>query len=168
MDYLEGQIACRENKFYKAGAYIARDSPRVEHPMGFQGTTNADVIVQKWYERRVDSSTPNLPSNLTSKEQYAALCFSGKGIVVIKATNFERHDEILNVMELLSSVRFIGSPYFGFRYGLCPATITFGHFPRCATNGNPKLCFHCGGSEGGKSVGSSGTQAKVVDFKRCS
>eukprot|EP00984_Skeletonema_dohrnii_P010091 scaffold3922_cov85-Skeletonema_dohrnii-CCMP3373.AAC.7 len=166
MDFLETQISSRENNSYRAGAYIARDSPRIGHPKGLpKGTTNADIIVQKWYERPVDGSSPYLPANLTSKEQFAALSFSGKGIVVIKATNFERHDKSINIMDISSSVRFIGETYFGFTFGINPPDLTMGHFPR-SSDGVPKLCFHCGKNEEGKS-GVSNNGAKV-DFKRCS
>eukprot|EP00985_Skeletonema_marinoi_P003469 scaffold1494_cov109-Skeletonema_marinoi.AAC.7 len=166
MDFLEAQISCRENDSYRAGAYIARESPRIDHPKGLPGgTTNADIIVQKWYERPVDGSSPNLPANLTSKEQFAALSFSGKGIVVIKATNFERHDKIINIMDISSSVRFIGKTYFGvgFSFGISHPTLAC-IFPRSSV---PKLCFHCGKSEEEKS-GVSDDKSKIIDFKRCS
>jgi hypothetical protein len=39
MDFLEAQISCRENDSYKAGAYIARESPRIEHLNGLPGGT---------------------------------------------------------------------------------------------------------------------------------
>jgi len=165
IEFLEEQISCRENSFYKAGEYIARDSPRIDQGTP-KGTTKADIIVQKWFERRLDNLDRDLPANLTSKEQFAALSFSGKGIVIIKATNFERHDEMINVMDILSSVQFIGESYFGFEFGLSPATMTLSHFPRSAGNGVPRLCFHCGKREERKS-GVTNDKAEV-GFKRCS
>mmetsp|Transcript_8333 Transcript_8333/g.13724 ORF Transcript_8333/g.13724 Transcript_8333/m.13724 type:complete len:127 (+) Transcript_8333:2183-2563(+) len=53
MDFLEGQISCRENNFYRAGAYIARDSPRIQRPKKLPDcTTNTDIIVQQWYRMK--------------------------------------------------------------------------------------------------------------------
>mmetsp|Transcript_1921 Transcript_1921/g.3229 ORF Transcript_1921/g.3229 Transcript_1921/m.3229 type:complete len:105 (-) Transcript_1921:38-352(-) len=69
-------------------------------------------------------------------------------------------------MDILSSVRFIGKPYFGFSVGLDPATLTFGRFPRSSESGAPRLCFHCGKREEEK-YGVRNDGAKV-DFKRCS
>ena len=144
--FLKDQIYARESSYYKAGQFTVDEScPRIGNPKGMSnGTTNADIIVTYWYERPVENASC-LPDDLTAKEQYAALYFSGRGIVIIQCTNFVRHDEDINVMDILKSVRYKrDAPYFGFTRGLHPATLTFAQCPRSPTNGIPKLCFQCG------------------------
>ena len=107
----------RENSYYKSGQYTVRDSPHIVHPKGLVdgATTNADIIVTYFYERKCDVRDPTFPPDLTSKEQYAALYFSGKGVVIIQAANFERHDLSINIMDIVLSVRYIKeSPYYGY------------------------------------------------------
>lgn len=145
--FLKDQIYARESSFYKAGQFTVDESyPRIDNPKGMSnGTTNADIIVTYWYERPVENA-PCLPDDLTAKEQYAALYFSGRGIVIIQCTNFARHDEDINVMDILKSVRYKrDAPYFG-HHALNPATLSlaFAQCPRSPTNGMPKICFQCG------------------------
>lgn len=158
MEYLHDQVLSRENSHYKAGRYLVSDSPHIQDPKAIPGgTTNADLIVLYWYERSCDAEGHDLPTDLTSKKQYAAMYFSGKGIVFIKCTNFERHDQVMDFMEIMSSIRFIAnSPYHGFERGINPMTMTFGYAPRSASTVVPKLCFQCGESQSG------------TDIKQCS
>ena len=66
--------------------------------------------------------------------------------MIIQCTNFARHDEDINVMDILKSVRYKrDAPYFG-HHALNPATLSlaFAQCPRSPTNGMPKICFQCG------------------------
>lgn len=67
----------------------------------------------------------------------------------VQATNFERHNQSIDVMDIVSSIRYIKeTPYFGFTRGLHPASMTFRTMLRTpSTDGVPKLCFHCGKDE---------------------
>ena len=159
----------RENSYYKSGQYTVRDSPHIDHPKGLVdgATTNADIIVTYFYERKCDVRDPTFPPDLTSKEQYAALYFSGKGVVIIQAANFERHDLSINIMDIVLSVRYIKeSPYYG--YERSPPSISLamgvpslhggGMVPRSPTKGIPKICFQCGNTK---------AQAEVKRCSRC-
>ena len=158
LQFLKYQVGERENTFYKAGLYtVDENCPRIGHPKelsstsGDDTTTNADQIVLYWYERKCDAKgSGDLPEDLTAKEQFAALYFSGRAIVIVQATNFERHNQSIDVMDIVSSIRYIKeTPYFGFSdIGLNPSSLTFHSVPRTPpTDGMPKLCFHCGKRE---------------------
>ena len=158
MKFLTSHVHARENSFYKRGQYTVKDSPRIDYPKGIpNGTTNADLIVTYWYERRCDAQGHDLPPDLTSKEQFAALYFSGKGVVIVQAANFERHDKSIDIMDIVSSVRFIkNAPYYGYERGMNPATFTIENVPRSSSNGIPKICFQCGDTK------------SDTDVKKCS
>lgn len=151
LDFLKNNVSERENNYYKMGNYDVRDSPHINHPKQLPGgTTNADIIVQYWYSRQCDVSGHDIPLGLRSVEQFAALHFSGRGIVFFKAANFEGHNRNIDFMEILSSIRFIkNTPYLGFRNTLAIA-LPFAHrapSARPATERVPKLCFQCGASD---------------------
>ena len=108
------------------------------------GTTNADLIVQYWYKRKCDvAGIDDIPTDHKSFEQFAALHFAGKGVVIINAANLDGHDQSIDFMEILASVRFIsGSPYLGFHFSLFSGPI-----PRSKDEEVPFLCFRCGASD---------------------
>jgi len=90
MQFLKFQVGERENTFYKAGLYTVNENcPRIGHPKEMSinrgddtTTTNADLIVLYWYERKCDAKgSGDLPEDLTAKEQFAALYFSGRAML---------------------------------------------------------------------------------------
>ena len=149
--FLKEQVLARENSNYKAGDYMVKDSPHIDNPKAIPGgTTNADLIVLYWFGRRCDAQGHDLPADLKSQEQYAALYFVGKGIVFMKGTNFEGHETLIDFMEIMSSIRFIGnSPYLGFvPRAIRPHPMQFlTNVPRAEGTPVPKLCFQCGESK---------------------
>lgn len=111
-EFLMGAIRGEENEHYMRGNFTDLKAPRISHPSTVG--SKADLIVQHWYERPVVTTSPNLPSDLTTITQFALVHFAGKGNVLLKANNFERHDPPLNFDKILTSIEYVkDGPHLG-------------------------------------------------------
>jgi len=112
-EYLKGFVSANEGEFYNRGEYtLLGDIPKViGDPSGIG--SNASMIVQKAFEVRIAPS-PTLPAGLTALQKYALVHFAGKGNVLFKATNFERHSPPLDYEKILGSIAYVSDePYLG-------------------------------------------------------
>ena len=88
--YLENYLMTSENDDYRRGNYhkLQDVAPLIHDPSTIGST--ATLIVQRPFEVPITPG-PNIPKGLTATTYSALLYFEGKGIVLLKANNFDRH-----------------------------------------------------------------------------
>jgi hypothetical protein len=103
--YLENYLMTSENDDYRRGNYRKLEdvTPLIHDPSTIGST--ATWIVQRPFEVPITPG-PGIPKGLTATTYSALLYFEGKGIVLLKANNVERHSPPLDYQTILSSISY--------------------------------------------------------------
>jgi hypothetical protein len=109
--YLKSYCLGTENDFYLRGAYRSIPDDEVAPVIADPSTIGspASMIVQTAFEVPITPPTDantDIPQGLTATTYVALVHFAGKGNVLFKANNFERHAPPLDYEKMLASISY--------------------------------------------------------------
>ena len=141
--YLEDYLQDTENEYYRRGDFRKIDSvPRIiDDPSSIDSP--ASMIVQIPFEVSITPG-PNIPPGLTATTYAALVHFCGKGNVLFKANNFERHSPPLDYQKVLASITYEtdAGPYRQVEHVM--ATLATVARAQCLAGTIPDACLNCG------------------------
>lgn len=115
--YLDSYLNETENDHYCRGDFHKLDIQHVIEDPAASINSPASTIVQVGFEVPITPG-PNIPKGLTATTYSALIYFKGKGTVLFKANNFERHSPPLDYQTILSSITY--KPEVGMYRGADP------------------------------------------------